>query len=49
MNLLTTIILISVSVAVTTCSIGMIKETDRATKKACYEQTKNDKCWEIKP
>jgi len=47
MNLLGILISICVLIGITTCSVGLMKETDRATQKQCYEQTKNEKCWNL--
>jgi len=38
---------IIVLIGFASCCRGLLKETDRRTAQACYEQTKNEKCWDI--
>ena len=45
MNSLGWFLMIFILMVLTTCSICMVKETDRLTNAKCYEQTKSEKCW----
>lgn len=48
MNSLGWFLMIFILIGIVSCNIGLQKETDRTTRIKCFEQTKNDKCWDLK-